>query len=127
MTSFSDDELRARFEALRVADQQHTPGFRRVLDRSNQPLADDSRAGPRWRLPVTLSLAAAAVTVFAISLTRDTASWRAAAVRPLATWTSPTASLLRTPGSELLESSTLAASVLDGMTLSSAHTLGDKR
>lgn len=127
MTSLSDEELRARFEALRDAEQEHAPGFRNVLDRPVRPSGEDSRASRRWRLPVALTLAAAAVAVFAINLSRDAASRRAAALQPLAGWTSPTASLLRTPGSELLESSTLAASLLDGMTLSSAHTLGDKR
>lgn len=124
--TFSDDELRARFKALRDTEYEHAPGFHAVLDRPARPAADVSRTGRRWRSPLALSLAAAAVVVLAISLALRIPNKHEAFVQPLSVWTSPTASLLRTPGFALLESSTLAGSVLDGMTLSSAQTLGDK-
>ena len=127
MTSPSDDELRTRFESLRDAEQQDAPGFQSVLNRSVRPSTADLRASRRWRSPVALSLAAAAVVALAISLALRVANSREAFVQPLSAWTSPTASLLRTPGLGLLESSTLSGSVFDGMTLSHAKTLGDRR
>jgi hypothetical protein len=91
----SDDELRARFAELRAADARGAPDFRGVLDRANHSPHADSR-GRRWLSPLAISVAAAAVVVAAVGISR--VSRRAAFVAPpLSSWTSPTAGLLRTP------------------------------
>lgn len=113
MTALSDHELRARFDALRVADERDAPGFRAVLDRARRAPATDARLMARRRLQVALSIAAAllvAVGVSRISRRPDFVP------PPLSIWTSPTASLLRTPGSDLLASPALLSSVLDQLT-----------
>ncbi len=113
MTALSDHELRARFDALRAADERDAPGLRAVLDRARRAPAADARLMARRRLQVALSIAAA--LLLAVGVSRI--SRRPAFVPPpLSTWTSPTASLLHTPGSELLASPALLSSVLDQLT-----------
>jgi hypothetical protein len=115
MTDSSDHELRARFDALRVAEEHDAPGFRSVLDRA----ARTRPAGARWPLRVTLSIAAA--LLLSAGLVRVSRR-RAFIAEPLSTWRSPTAGLLRTTGSDLLRSSALMPSMLDQLgSVSLAH------
>jgi hypothetical protein len=122
MTLPDDDDLRARFDALRQADRARTPDFRTVLDR-----AEVAHASPRRRGQPLVWVAAAAGIVLAFGITlhqvRDRGADRhAGGVAPssssdavsISTWTSPTASLLRTSGGEMLASPRLLSSILDG-------------
>lgn len=106
MTDFSDRELRARFDALRGADEHDAPGFRSVLERS----ARVRPRRPRWPLRVALSIAAA--LLLSVGIARVSRR-RAFVAEPLSTWRSPTAGLLRTTGSDLLRSSALMPSMFD--------------
>jgi hypothetical protein len=110
MTDSADHEWRARFEALRAADERDAPDFRAVVDRPAPAGVAHAAAPPRWRLRVALSIAAALLlSVGLVSVVRR----RAFVAEPLSTWRSPTASLLRTTGSDLLRSSALMPSTLD--------------
>lgn len=113
MNEMHDDELRSRFAELRAADEAGAPDFRGVLDRAAQRTPGISRTG--WRSPsrITISLAVAAAVVFAIGLTIQSRQRRAFVPVNLSIWTSPTASLLRTPGSELITSPILVPSMVD--------------
>lgn len=114
-----DERLRARFGELRDADERGAPAFHTVLTRTSPA---SLRAGRRWPLRVALALAAAAI-VLAIGLARESRR-RDFQLQPLATWQSPTASLLRTPGIELTSSSTLASSMLDPISAKSTLRTG---
>lgn len=119
MKEINDDELRARFAQLRSADELGAPDFQCVLERAkNRPL----RAGRfAWRRPLAVSAALAATILLAVGVAR-VARRSGFVAPPLSTWVSPTASLLRTPGSELLNSPSLTSSVLDPATKSVPHT-----
>jgi len=110
MTGPSDDELRARFRALRDADERDAPRFELVRSRPRRPALISPRRRFGWRLGVVLSVAAALL----LSAGLPRAYRRYTFVpQPLSTWTSPTAGLLRTPGADLLGSPKLAPSPLD--------------
>jgi hypothetical protein len=113
MSPRPDDELRSRFAELRDADARHAPAYRAVLERTDRRVPGVDRNGRRRTL--RLALAAAAAIVLAVGVARVSRR-RAFVAPPLSTWTSPTASLLRTPGAELLASPTLLSSVLDPVT-----------
>lgn len=117
MNGLSDDELRARFKALRGADERHAPEFERIRARP----ARETQAAPRvrfgWRLGIALSIAAA--LMLSVGGTRMYRRYTFVA-QPLSAWTSPTAALLRTPGAELLRSPRLAPSPLDHLITSLA-------
>ena len=115
-----DEPLRARFDELRDADERGAPAFHAVLTRSASPASPG--VGRRWPLRVALALAAA-VIVLAVGLARESRR-RDVKLQPLATWRSPTASLLRTTGIELISSSTLASSMLDPITAKSTLRTG---
>ncbi len=88
-----DDELRQHFQSLKPQDEQRAPAFRRPA----QP------AG-RWRLNyrfVALALILLAGILFTI--TRRPSTPDEAIIARLSQWRSPTRSLLRTPGSEFLQ------------------------
>ena len=108
----SDDELRARFRALRAADERDVPGFERARDRPARVASAAARIRFRW-LGVALSVAAA--LLLSAGVTRAYRRYTFVA-QPLSTWKSPTAALLRTPGAELLHSLRLAPSPLDHLT-----------
>jgi hypothetical protein len=119
MTEFSDHELRARFDATRVADEHDAPGFRSVLDRAAQVRPAHTAPRSRWPLRVAMSIAAA--LLLSVGLVRVSRR-RAFIAEPLSTWRSPTAGLLRTTGSDLLRSSALMPSMLDQLgSVSLAH------
>jgi hypothetical protein len=99
-----DRDLARRFEDLRAADDLRTPAFRGVLRRAPRP---DASIGVRGRRFALIFGAAAAAVVFALAavLLRP-APGPAGPSSPvsagaIAEWTSPTDSLLDTPGSEL--------------------------
>ena len=99
MTSL-DRDLRTRFDALRRVDAAAVPDLDALLAKS--------RARPRRRLVLPAVLAAAAV-VIAVAGVRNARSRPpidivvAASGPSLVAWRSPTASLLQTPGRELLQ------------------------
>jgi hypothetical protein len=113
MNASSDEELRARFEALRSADERVAPGFERIRNRSRRRAFTTPRVRFGWRLDVALAVAAA--LLFSIGATRAYRRYTFVAA-PLSTWKSPTAVLLRTPGAGLLQSQELAPSPLDHLT-----------
>ena len=122
MKELSDDEIRSRFEALRRADRQSPPQFETLLAPAVQQPERTAPARVRWQPSVLLSLAAAAAILLTVDAARRASQLRELAAPPLAAppladWTSPTASLLRTSGADLLASPTLIPSVLDGLTL----------
>lgn len=117
MTPPSEDQLRARFQALRNAERGATPEFRTFMDRAEQSAAEHQPEPLRqWPLGwAALSLAAAAAIVVASGLGIRAARNRAA-IEPLSTWTSPTAVLLSMPSLDLLQPPDLFTSVLDPLT-----------
>lgn len=108
----NDDDLRSRFDGLRRGDQRVAPPFDAVLAR------------PRAARTGTFAavLAAAAVIIVAIGLqflTPPTPVVSEPANAPsIVSWESPTASLLQTPGHELLHTvPTIRSSLLSGAPL----------
>src|SRR6185437_12600563 len=110
VTPFGDERIRSRFGELRDADERGAPAFHAVLER--RPASRAPRAVRRLRFRLALPIAVAAAIVLAIGGARS-ARRRDFRPQPLSTWRSPTASLLRTPGLELVASSTLVSSMLD--------------
>ena len=118
-----DDDLRARFHALRRDDEAQAPDFRTVLNRVVVP-----RSLPLRRSVPVLWVAAAAGVMVAVGITllevHDRANRLADSVAlsaatnsaSVSTWRSPTASLLRTSGGELLAAPRVLSSILDGAT-----------
>jgi len=117
-----DDELRARFEALRQEDRGRAPDFRGMVDRARAGRSLPRRSG----IPL-LRIAAAAAIVLAVAIGVRKARQHSVSPRDgsggsfgaddtvsISRWKSPTASLLRTSGSEVLASSKILSSVLDG-------------
>ena len=104
-----DRDLQSRFDALRVVDRAVAPEFDALVGRP-----------ARRRRPIAvLAVLAAAAVLLAIGgvrlAMRGVRAERSAAVPSILTWRSPTASLLRTPGSDLLFGiPTLQSSVLPG-------------
>jgi len=117
----ADDELRARFEALREEDRRRAPAFRGALsDAWPRPL-------PRRRAFPLVWIAAAAGLVLTVGIAvRESrqhgadpsagpiGSFGGADTVSVTTWRSPTASLLRTSGSGLLAPPRILSSILDG-------------
>jgi hypothetical protein len=119
-----EDDLRTDFDALRKDDQARTPDFRTVLNRGELP-----RALPlRRRLPLLWVAAAAGLMVsagIALHEQRERAANRvtdsvalsaASNSASISTWKSPTASLLRMSGGEMLAAPRVLSSILDGAT-----------
>jgi hypothetical protein len=119
-----DDDLRTHFDALRKDDQARTPDFRTVLNRVELPWAVPLRR----RLPLVW-VAAAAVLIASVGIAlyerRERAAYRladsaalsaAGSSASISTWRSPTASLLRVSGGEMLASPRVLSSILDGAT-----------
>ena len=127
MNELDDDELRSRFGELRAADERLTPDFPTVLERAHHRPILQSGSRRRWLPRIAVSLAAAAAVVLAIGLTIQERERRAFVPVTLSIWTSPTASLLRTPGSELFTSTTLMSSTLNPVTSTSLSRTGNKK
>jgi hypothetical protein len=122
MNFSDDDELRAHFDALRRHDRDRAPDFRAMLDR-----ARSTNSPARRRAFSLIWIAAAAVMVLAVGIavreTRQhgagrydgsTGSFGGGDTVSISNWKSPTASLLHTSGSDVLASSKILSSVLDG-------------
>jgi hypothetical protein len=116
MIEFSDREMRSRFDALRDDDASGAPAFHEVLKRAGRHPVYADRTGRRWVSRAAFSLAAAATIVLTVTVVRESQRRRAFVPPPLATWSSPTASLLRTPGTGLIRSRALLSSMLGPMT-----------
>jgi hypothetical protein len=121
MNFSSDGELRARFAALRAEDSDRAPGFRDIMERA-RTLDVQRRHGVR---PLWMVAAAGIVLAVAIAFqqTRNRSAGRRADATnssgggdtpSISTWKSPTASLLRTSGSEALAAPRVLSSILDG-------------
>ena len=105
-----DRDLQSRFDALRVVDRAGAPEFGAVVGRParrRRPVA----------LPAALVAAALLLAIGGIRVaTRGMHAERSAETPSILTWRSPTASLLRTPGSDLLHGiPTIQSSVLPGV------------
>jgi hypothetical protein len=127
MNEMHDDELRSRFAELRSSDAARAPDFHGVLERASRRATRVERNNRRWLSPVAVSLAAAAAIVLTIGLTMRSRQRRAFVPVTLSIWTSPTASLLRTPGAELVTSPTLVPSIVDPMTSATLSRRGNKK
>lgn len=121
MNFSSDDELRARFEALRSDDSDRAPDFHDIVERA-RTLEAQRRRGVR---PLWIVAAAGVVLAAGIAFqqTRNRGIGRRADATDssgggdtlsISRWKSPTASLLRTSGSEALAAPKVLSSILDG-------------
>jgi hypothetical protein len=137
MNDARDDELRARFAALRAEEAARAPEFRAVHERV---LARGRSAAPS-RSAMLLGLAAAAVLAVATgvafrgrrtgvrsTLVADSTPSRPFREPSITSWTSPTAGLLRTSGSALLaDPPPVHSSILDGAFPTPAEPKGDSQ
>lgn len=111
-----DGELRDRFRALREAERAAAPGFAALRSRPARP------GVRRMRVPLAAYAALAAGIVLGVAFVAHEARVNRAPeftlthslTHSLTQWTSPTASLLHTPGAELLYAPPpIATSTLD--------------
>ena len=95
MSSPEDSRLRMHFTNLREEDRSATPPFGRTAS---------AAAAPSRHVFSSLRIALAAMPVLAIAVMFALRTHRSteAVPRELATWSSPTAFLLETPGKQLL-------------------------
>lgn len=123
-----DDEIRARFDALRTKETGDAPEFRSFIARAEHahsgPERGESRARRRPAAWFALSLATAATIAVVAGLSVRGRLDRAR-LPSLSTWRSPTAVFLRTPGAELLQSPDVYTSVLDRVTLTTVQPKGE--
>ena len=116
MTDINDEELRARFSALREEDGAVVPEFRAMWNRAASSAVTDRsgiRSNIRWVAVAAAILIAAALIV---GKARDFRSEQASlAAQAIATWQSPTAALLQPPARDLLAPPPLLSSVFDGV------------
>lgn len=120
MNDSADRDLRTRFDALRRTDASEAPGFRELIGREVRRPAPTAILSPRRLLRAAIALAAA--IVFAAGVARVSRR-RAPSQVPLSAWTSPTASLLHTPGIGLSSTSAVLTSALDLSDAGTAHGL----
>jgi hypothetical protein len=127
VNDMSDDDLRARFAELRNDDHARAPDFGAVLTRAE--LRARTTAYPRIVRVAWIAAAAGIVfsagILFQQSRGRDLVPPGSGQAATISTWTSPTADLLRTPGSELLAPPSLFSSILDGATGATIQPQGD--
>lgn len=125
-----DDELRARFHGVREGDRARIPAFDALLARAEARAEPDQR--PRGRAVVWVAAAASVVLAVGTAVlssgdgdllggVADSDSSGVIATPSISRWTSPTASLLRTPGRDLLGPPSILSSILDGATRSVQH------
>ena len=117
MPDMNDDELRARFSALKKEDGRVEPEFRSMLNRvERSSLTDRSsvRSGTRW---VAVAAAILIAAVLLVGKARDLRREQqtAVATQTITTWESPTAALLEPPAPDLLAPPPLLSSVFDGV------------
>ena len=116
MTEINDNELRARFSAVRDQDSRVAPEFRQLWnDAEKSALTHRSvnRSNTRWAAVAAAILIAAALLVGkARDLRRDQ---QTASAQTITTWQSPTAGLLQPPARDLLAPPPLLSSVFDGV------------
>jgi hypothetical protein len=127
MSAFNDSEMRSRFDALRTGDASSAPDFHDLFERARRRPVRADRIGRRWVSRAAFSLAVAATIVLTVNIARESQRRRAFVPAPLSTWTSPTASLLRTPGTELIRSRALLSSMLDPVTSTTVSRRGKKQ
>ena len=121
MTTHDDDEIRATIDALREDDAKRAPAFHLAWNRATSR----ARQTPRSRVPILRWIAiAACLLVVAGLLARRSLDRRSTPPMSIHRWSSPTAELLRTPGSELLQPQPILSSVLDGATRLPSQTKG---
>jgi hypothetical protein len=130
MSEMDDLELRSRFAELRAADEIGAPEFHGVVEGGRLRAPRASRIG--WRSPARIAIslataAAAAAIVLAIGATMQSRQRRVFVPVTLSIWTSPTASLLVTPGSDLISSPTFAPSIVDPKTSTTLSRRGKKK
>jgi hypothetical protein len=126
MNDLTDRELRARFKQLRAAELGDAPEFRELLGRANPATAGTDRNGRRLLSRVAIPVTLVAALVLAVGIARVERR-RVAIQTPLSTWTSPTATLLRTPGIGLSAPRGILTSVLDRATSNSVLLKGTNR
>lgn len=127
-----DDELEARFRELRDHDVAQAPAFRvpKPHDASRAPAAPRAIPTPVWWASAAGVLFAALGVALLRSdigqvLRRFAGSATPTVEAPsISDWTSPTASLLRTPGYELLAPPPILSSLFDGVTPGSGQRQG---
>ena len=94
MFSLNDDDLQSRFDALRRADEGTAPDLATLIARP--------RAHSRRPIVFGAAFAAAAVVLVVVGLRFYAPPTPPPAAPSILAWRSPTASLLQTPGLELL-------------------------
>ena len=105
MFSLNDDDLQSRFDALRRADEGMAPDLATLVARR--------RAHNRRPIVFGAAFAAAAVVLVVVGLRFFAPPTAPPVVPSILSWQSPTASLLQTPGLELLRTvPTLRSSLL---------------
>jgi hypothetical protein len=128
MNEPGDDELRARFHDLSEGDRASAPPFQTLLERAEA----QARSAPNSFRRATVWVAAAAVVLAAGGLLRlagDGGRRRPVvdATTSISEWTSPTASLLRAPITDLLAPPSILSSTLDGVIRAPVIRKGDSR
>ena len=118
MTGINDDELRARFNALRRQDGRSEPEFHAMLDRARTSARTER---PRFGSSMRWAAIAAGVLIAAIlwaGKARDFGRKQQVTVEAMAitSWQSPTAGLLQPLARDILAPPPLLSSVFDGVT-----------
>jgi hypothetical protein len=118
MSDLNDEELRARFGALRKHDRATAPDFRQLLDYPEGTRRKTLAPVPsriHW-VAIAASLVLAAALVIGKSRQRNDARPGNRDIPSISTWQSPTAGLLNTPSRALIDPPPLLSSVFDGVT-----------
>ena len=117
MTDINDEELRARFSAIKAEDTRVEPEFPSMLnrvERTSLTSRSSVRSSTGW------VAVAAAILIAAILLVEKARDLRreqqtVLATQTITTWESPTAALLEPPAPDLLAPPPLLSSVFDGV------------
>ena len=112
-----DEQLRARFAALRHVDSRSEPDFRSMLERSQSHALTPSRAlglGFRWAA-VAASVVLAVAALVSTTRHRSSPSTAVSAATVSGEWQPPTAGLLNTHVRGLMAPPSLLSSVFDSV------------
>ena len=117
MTDINDEELRARFSAIKAEDTRVEPEFPSMLnrvERTSLTSRSSVRSSTGW------VAVAAAILIAAILLVEKARDLRreqqtGLATEAITTWESPTAALLQPPAPDLIGPPPLLSSVFDGV------------